>query len=62
MAFYLVVSKIIATFANRKKQYYKTIRTGRQPISGIKTMKRDLAEIASENGLQLIETTASRTG
>ena len=50
------------TFANRKKQYYKTIRTGRQPISGIKTMKRDLAEIASENGLQLIETTASRTG
>lgn len=25
-------------------------------------MKRDLAEIASENGLQLIETTASRTG
>ena len=25
-------------------------------------MKKDLAEIASENGLQLIETTASRTG
>ena len=39
MAFYLVVSEIIATFANRKKQILKPIRTGRQPISGIKTMK-----------------------
>ena len=28
MAFYLVVTKIIATFANRKKQYYKPLEQG----------------------------------